>query len=214
MSIGAFRLSSTRSATSTASCERCTSSTRTANSSPPKRATVSVGPHGAAQPVRHLLQDGVARSMSEAVVDRLEVVEVDEDDADGRLLPGRAGERVLYAVCEERPVGQARDGIVERLVGELILEELALADVAAVEDDPLHVLVLEQVRVPHLELEPLARAAAQAALDHARVAQAGLCALDDLHEPGAVAGPHEQVEVGVQDILDGVPEHPSMDGLW
>ena len=172
MSMGAFSASSTRSATSTASCERSTSSTRTANSSPPKRATVSVGRTAPRMRCGDLLQDGVAGGVSEAVVDRLEVVEVDEDHAHRRLLARRPGERVLDAVGEQRPVGEAGDGIVERLVGELVLEELALADVAAVEHDALDVLVVQQVGVPDLELEPLAGAAAQAALDHARAADA------------------------------------------
>ena len=60
---------------------------------------------------------------------------------------------------------------------------------------PLHVLVVEQVRVLDLELEPLAVAAAQAALHHAGAADGRVGALDDLHQPGAVAGAHEQVEV-------------------
>ena len=86
-------------------------------------------------------------------------------------LARRPRERVLDAVGEERAVGELGDGIVEGLVGELVLEDLALADVAAVEHDALHVLVVEQVRVLDLELEPLAVAAAQAALDRARVAE-------------------------------------------
>ncbi len=93
---------------------------------------------GVAQAMRDLLQHRVAGGMAEAVVDRLEVVEVDEDHAHRRLLAGRAGERVADAIGEERAVGEARDGIVEGLVRELVLEELALADVAAVEDDALH----------------------------------------------------------------------------
>ena len=65
--------------------------------------------------------------------------------------------RVLDAVGEQRAVGEVRDGVVERLVGELVLERLALADVAAVEHDAADVLVLEEVRVLHLELEPRRR---------------------------------------------------------
>ena len=47
---------------------------------------------------------------------------------------------------------QARDGVVERLMGELRLERLALADVARVEDDAADVLVVDQVREEDLEV--------------------------------------------------------------
>ena len=92
--------------------------------------------------------------MAEAVVDGLEVVQVDEHDADRRPPANRAHDRVLDAVGEQRPVGEARDRVVEGLVGELVLERLALADVAAVQDDAADVLVLQQVGVLDLELEP------------------------------------------------------------
>ena len=69
-------------------------------------------------------------------------------------------ERVLDAVGEERAVREVGDRVVERLVCELVLERLALADVAAVEHDSADVLVLEQVGVLHLELQPTAVARA------------------------------------------------------
>ncbi len=53
-----------------------------------------------------------------------------------------AGDAVAHAIDEQGAVGQARDRVVEGLVGELFLEALALADVAAVEHDALHVLVV------------------------------------------------------------------------
>ena len=52
-------------------------------------------------------------------------------------------------------LAQVGDRVVERLVGELLLERLALADVAAVEDDAADVLVVEQVGVQDLELARL-----------------------------------------------------------
>jgi len=60
--------------------------------------------------------------VAEAVVDRLEVVEVDEEDADAAATPGRAGDRVGDAVAEEGAVGEAGERVVERLVGQLRLE--------------------------------------------------------------------------------------------
>jgi len=50
---------------------------------------------------------------------------------------------VLHAVGEKGPVGEIRDGVVERLMRELLLERFPLADVAAVQDDAADVLVLE-----------------------------------------------------------------------
>ena len=92
--------------------------------------------------------------MTEAVVHGLEVVEVDEHDAHDRPTAKRATNSMLDAVGEKRPVGKIRDRIVEGLVRELILEGLPLADVAAVEDDAAHVLVLNEIGVLHLELQP------------------------------------------------------------
>ena len=74
----------------------------------------------------HLVSDGVA----EAVVDRLEVVEVDEHDAHRRALLRAPRQRVRDAIGEECAVREPGDRVVERLVGELPLERLALADVA------------------------------------------------------------------------------------
>jgi hypothetical protein len=42
----------------------------------------------------------------EAVVDGLEVVEVEEHDSDGRRVPIGPGGGVLDAVGEQRPIGQ------------------------------------------------------------------------------------------------------------
>ena len=99
-------------------------------------------------------------------------------------------DRVRDAVGEERAVGEPRERVVERLVRELVLERLPLADVAAVQHDAADVLVLEQVGVLHLELEPGAVAVPEGALDHVglgapadvRLADAG----DDLRQPRAV----------------------------
>ena len=107
---------------------------------------------------RDLLQDLVAGGVAEAVVDGLEVVEVDEHDGDvGDPRSART------SACSTRSENSARlasfgHRVVERLVRELVLERLALADVAAVEDDAADVLVVEQVGV--LDLEPQRRAVA------------------------------------------------------
>ena len=59
--------------------------------------------------------------MTEAVVDRLEVVEVEEEDG-GRLLGAAALEDGPYLLGEEQEVGKPRQRVVERLVAELLLD--------------------------------------------------------------------------------------------
>ena len=122
------------------------------------------------QPLRDLVEHLVAGRVAEAVVDGLEVVEVDEDDRQPVVLAPRAGDGVAHALAEQRAVGEVGHRVVERLVGELLLERLALADVAAVEDDAADVLVVEQVRVQDLELPDAAVAVAERALEDLRLA--------------------------------------------
>ena len=118
---------------------------------------------------------------------------------------------MLHAVCEERAVGEARDGVVEGLMGELILERLALADVAAVEDDAANVLVLQEVGVLDFELEPGPVAVPERALDHVslgaaarvRVAHAG----DDLGQPRPIGLGEQPREVSALDLVGPVAEH-------
>ena len=75
------------------------------------------------EPARDLDQHLVAGRVAEAVVDRLEVVEVEEDHGEPALLAPAARDRVAYALGEQRAVGESRDAVVERLVGELLLEQ-------------------------------------------------------------------------------------------
>ena len=114
------------------------------------------GAHRRAEPGGNLLEHEVSRRVPEAVVDRLEVVEVDEDDGDRETAALHAGERVLNAVGEERAIRKTRDRVVERLMRQLVLERLLLADVAAVEDDAADVLLLKKVGLLYLELQPRA----------------------------------------------------------
>ena len=53
--------------------------------------------------------------MAKRVVDLLEAVEVDHDDAEAAVL-AEAAHRLLGAHCEEGPVGQAGQRVVQRLV--------------------------------------------------------------------------------------------------
>ena len=112
--------------------------------------------------LRHLEQHPVADGVPEAVVDGLEVVEVDEQHGHAHALAQRPGHRVADALVEQRAVGEMRDRVVERLVGELLLERLALGDVAAVEHDPADRAVAEQVGVQDLEVAQARRPCARA----------------------------------------------------
>src|SRR5919109_953356 len=144
--------------------------------------------------VRRLLEDAVARRVAEAVVDGLEVVEVDEHDADGGRASLGAHERLLDAVGEEGAVGEIRHRVVRCLMGELFLVGLARANVAAVQDDPVHVLVAQEIRVLHLELEPGPVAVPKQALQRVRLRPLAADVRHDLREPRPVGLAHEAVE--------------------
>ena len=79
------------------------------------------GAHGDQQPPSDLLKHPVSGRVAEAVVDGLEIVEVDEHHGN---------------------VGESGHRVVERLVCQLLLERLPLAHVTAVEDDAPDVLVM------------------------------------------------------------------------
>ncbi len=85
---------------------------------------------------KHLLQAGtdgheqlVPHVVPEAVVDQLEVVEVHEEGRDGAAVAIDGGERVPQPVEQERPVGQAGQGIMHGLMGKLLLRPPALGHV-------------------------------------------------------------------------------------
>ena len=78
------------------------------------------------QALRHLDEHLVAGGVPQAVVDRLEVVEVEEDHGHALALAARAGDRMADALGEQGAVRQAGHRVVEGLVGELLLEGLAL----------------------------------------------------------------------------------------
>ena len=73
-----------------------------------------------------LEQHPVADRVAEAVVDGLEVVEIDEQHSHPDVLAERPRDRVADALEEQRAVREMGDRVVEGLVGELLLERLAL----------------------------------------------------------------------------------------
>jgi hypothetical protein len=117
---------------------------------------------------------------------------------------------MLDAISEQRPVGEARDGVMEGLVRELVLERLPLADVATVEDDAAHVLVLQQIGVLHLELEPGAVAVPERALDHVGLraaAHVGFAhAGQDLRQPRPIRLVEQPAELRSLELVDAIAE--------
>ena len=125
--------------------------------------------HARCKPLRDLGEHLVAGRVPEAVVDRLEVVEVEEHDRDAAVLAAIARDRVAHALREQCAVGEPGDRVVEGLVRELLLEGLALAHVAAVEDDAADVLVVDEIRAVDLELLRRAVAVHERALHDMRL---------------------------------------------
>jgi hypothetical protein len=62
----------------------------------------------------------------QAVVDVLEAVQIEQQDREGRPAPAGAVERMPQPVDEQRPVGQARQLVVQRGVSRLLLRAAAL----------------------------------------------------------------------------------------
>ena len=77
--------------------------------------------HAGAQPLRHDHQQLVAGGVADAVVDLLEVVEVDVEQRASRLRLGAVGDLLRQPVAEQQPVGQRREWIVVRLAIEVLV---------------------------------------------------------------------------------------------
>ena len=98
---------------------------------------------GVARPnrLRDPLGDGaqqlVARGMTERVVDVLEAIDVDEDDAGLRAAPARRRQALEQAIREQRAVRQTGERIVQRLVRELLLHLLARGEVLELREEVL-----------------------------------------------------------------------------
>ena len=109
------------------------------------------GARGLDDALRHRLQQPVAGIVAERVVDVLEVVQVEEHDRDRALPALRERERVLHAVAEQVAVGEQRQRIVEGQLAQLLLERLALADVAEIQRQALHRRILREVAADALD---------------------------------------------------------------
>ncbi len=80
------------------------------------------GTTGLPEPRGDLHQQAVARVVAQAVVHRLEVVEVEEEDREMvARIPAPAGEGLGHPLGEEQPVGEIGERIVQRHVAEVAL---------------------------------------------------------------------------------------------
>lgn len=85
-----------------------------------------LGAHPAHQPIRHLPQQGIADMVIHAVVDRLEVVEIQHHEREALPPLAEAGE----AATEQPAVRQSGEVVVVGLGGDLLLRQLGLGEIA------------------------------------------------------------------------------------
>ena len=123
---GRATAAASRSATSVTPRPASTSGQITTNSSPPRRATVSVTRTAAVSRGPRASSTLVARGVAEGVVDRLEAVEVEHEHGDVDALALPAGQRVSEAVERERAVGQPGERVVQRGMARDLLLAVAL----------------------------------------------------------------------------------------
>src|SRR6478752_1986002 len=102
--------------------------------------------------------------MAEAVVDVLEVVEVEEENAE-RIGSALSQESVLQPVPEQRPVGELRQRIVEGAMRELALEFLPLGDVPGVDHEAADGRVVAEVGHDRLDVPRASVGVADTSLD-------------------------------------------------
>ena len=111
-----------------------TSSIRMANSSPPETCCRVEGAEATGELRRNPFEQLVTFPVSQAVVHRLEIVEVDEQHRQVGARQADPGQGVLEPVLEERLVGQSGQGVVEGPVLQLVFQADAIGDVAEAPD--------------------------------------------------------------------------------
>src|ERR1051326_5345926 len=143
------------------------------NSSPPRREIVSAARTAAARrpgggeggrgappprphPPRDLREELVADRVPEAVVDELEVIEVEIHHRERPAVALRLRDGGEDAVAEEEAVRKTGERVVIRLILELLLRCLALRDVAIVDDDRADARLVQEVLREAFEPDPRA----------------------------------------------------------
>ena len=91
--------------------------------------------HEIGQPLPDRREELVAVTVSERVVDLLELVQVQQQQPDARPVAAHPGQRLCEPIEEQRPVGQAREGVVERLVSDQLRRPLPIGHVGELHGD-------------------------------------------------------------------------------
>ena len=96
----------------------------------PAQATHRVDrPRTAGEPAADLLQQRVADAVTQAVVHRLEVVEIDEQEGETLRRTGAAFQRMRQAIHEETAIGKSRQRVVIGMLFQLLSRRRELGDV-------------------------------------------------------------------------------------
>ena len=100
-------------------------------------------------------QQLIAGVVAQRVVDELEVVEIEEQDANPEVEPARTSERAFEHLLEQRAVRQTGQLVVVRQERDLLLGHLALRDVEdhALDQPRLAVAVVDRERLLHHPLD-------------------------------------------------------------
>ncbi len=165
-------------------------------------------PKACLQPARNGDQQVVSRGMAEAVVDRLEVVQVDEENRHQPIAPPRQLERMLHAILEEQAVREPGEGIVKRLVRELLLERTPLGDVASGDDHAGDVAVAEQVVEHGLELARGTVLPSQPEIERHRYARCGVHVLEERAQAIGLTFVQKLIQGDTHELVLLVAENP------
>jgi hypothetical protein len=149
----------------------------------PEAGTGVLRPDGGTNALGDRHEELVPCCVTEAVVHRREVVEVDEEDGNEIRATDAALERVRDALREERAVRETRQRVVKGLVGQLILERSPLGDVARRDDDAADVGHSDEVVEHALELDERAVLAAERQVARHRSARDGADLREEASEP-------------------------------
>src|SRR3546814_3269430 len=81
--------------------------------------------------LRDALQDSIALGMAERVIDRLEAVEIEEQDRAGDIGRLRGRQRLAEQLADAAAIGEAREHVHVGEIGEALLRLPHLGDVGA-----------------------------------------------------------------------------------
>lgn len=86
-------------------------------------------PQAVLQPLRHGFQHGIARGMPQAVIDRLEMIDIHEQHGERALRPLGPRQGVAESILQQLPVRQLGERIIIRLMEELSGEGAGFRDI-------------------------------------------------------------------------------------